>query len=419
MTPQREKKAKILVISQYFWPEQFRVNDICNELIKRGYEVTVITGIPNYPEGRFYRGYGAHKRRHEVINGVKVYRLPIISRGRSKVRLVLNYLSFVLSGYFWKVFTKEEANCVFIYDVSPMTQALVGVWYGVKKKIPVIHYVADLWPENLIAAGGVNSKIVLNLIGRMVDYIYSNNDRILTSSNSFVDRIANRGVPKNKIEFLPHYAEDFYTPLDKKENGIVSKWIPYDDESFNLMFTGNIGEAQGLNILPETARILNERMLNVKFNIIGAGRYLQDLVKEVEEEDLMAMFRFIPRMPPSEIPRFLAYADAGLVILANSPIFELYIPAKLQSYMASGLPIIASSDGEVASIVNSSKSGYSAKGGDPECLANAIEKLMNIEAQEYHQMKKKSLDYYKSNFDKENVMNQLDRIIHDIVSDNN
>ena len=206
-------KKHILVISQYFYPENFRINDMCKEWVKRGYEVTVVTGIPNYPQGKFFDGYGLCKRRKEEYEGVHVIRLPILARGKGSVRLALNYFSFVVSGFFWKTFTKVKADKVFIFEVSPMTQALVGVWYAKRRKIPCSIYVTDLWPESVEIVLDLHNKLILGPIGKMVDYIYKNCDRIFTSSQTFIDKIASRKVPKEKIEFWPQYAEEFYNIL--------------------------------------------------------------------------------------------------------------------------------------------------------------------------------------------------------------
>lgn len=240
-------RKHILVISQYFYPEQFRINDICQEWVNRGYKVTVITGIPNYPNGKFYRNYGFFKRRYEIYKNIKIIRLPIIPRGNNSLLLALNYLSFVISGYFWNIFTKIKADYVFIFEVSPMSQALPGVWYAQKRKIPSYIYVQDLWPENVEIITGIKNKLIIGGIGRMVDYIYKRCTKIFTTSKSFIDSIEKRGVPREKIEYWPQYAEDFYKPLDNTNIPEIS------EEVFNVIFTGNIGESQGLDILPETA----------------------------------------------------------------------------------------------------------------------------------------------------------------------
>ena len=203
----------ILVVSQYFFPENFRINDICCEWIKRGYKVTVLTGIPNYPEGRFYKGYGWFKKRKEKWNGIDIIHIPLIARGKTSFGMVLNYISFVISGFFWKIFSRVKTDVVFTFEISPMTQALISVWYARKHKIPHLLYVQDLWPENVEVVTGIKSPFVIKPITRMVEYIYKNSNKIFATSPSFVSDICDRITDnKDKVVYWPQYAEEFYHP---------------------------------------------------------------------------------------------------------------------------------------------------------------------------------------------------------------
>lgn len=399
-------KKHILVISQYFYPEQFRINDICTEWVKRGYKVTVITGIPNYPQGKFYKGYGLFKNRKEVFNGINIIRIPLIPRGNNPIMLVMNYFSFVVSGLFWKIFTKIKADYVFIFEVSPMTQALPGVWYAKKISVPCYIYVQDLWPENVEIITGLKNKYIIGFIGRMVDYIYKNCTKIFTTSESFVESISKRGVPLEKLEYWPQYAEEYYVPLGKSE----VKEIP-NDGKFNITFTGNIGQAQGLDILPYTASLLKNQNYGdkVRFNIIGDGRYKKNLIKIVEEMNVTEMFNFIQKQPPEKISEFLSASDAALLTLAKSPLFEMTIPAKLQSYMACGIPIIASAGGETEKIIHLSKSGYCSSPGDSEKLAENIIRIVNLPRESLKQFGYNARNYYDGNFEKKMLLNRIDQ----------
>ncbi|UOR11310.1 glycosyltransferase family 4 protein [Halobacillus amylolyticus] len=399
-------KKHILVISQYFYPEQFRINDICIEWIKRGYKVTVITGIPNYPEGRYYLDYGVFKKRKEVYNGIEIVRLPLIPRGNNSVMLALNYFSFVVSGLFWNLFTKLDPDYVFIFEVSPMSQALPGVWHAKKRNIPCFLYVQDLWPENVEIITGIKNKFIINSIGKMVDYIYKRTTKIFTTSNSFIKAIENRGVPKQKIEYWPQYAEGFYQPLS---NCYVDE-IPLDD-MFNITFAGNIGYAQGLDILPHVAKRIQENYKNnnVRFNIIGGGRYKSDLEELVFQMEVDNMFNFIPKQKPEKIPEFLSVSDAAFLCLTESKLFEMTIPAKLQTYMACGMPIIGSADGETSNIIKSSGAGVCSPTGDIENLAENIIYLSRIGKDELIQIGSKSKKYYDFHFNKDNLLESMDQ----------
>lgn len=394
----------ILVISQYFYPEQFRINDICIEWVKRGYEVTVITGIPNYPKGSFFKGYSFFKKRNEQFKGIKIVRIPIIPRGNNALMLMLNYLSFVVSGFIWKIFTKIKANLVFIFEVSPMTQALPGVWYAKKQKIPCYIYVQDLWPENVEIITGIKNKYIINSIGKMVDYIYARCERIFTTSKSFVESIHQRGVPLNKLEYWPQFAEDFYIPLNK-ERIEGSK----QNETFNIIFAGNLGVAQGLEIIPKTAQILKYKTKKlIKFIIVGDGRFKDQLVKMIEDYEVTDMFFIIPQQPAEKIPKLFAKSDAAFLSLSDNPLFSRTIPAKLQTYMASGLPIIAVVTGETETIINESQCGVNSKPNNPLVLAENIIEMAHLSRTELEKLGLNSYNYYLKHFNKNTLLDKMD-----------
>jgi len=397
-------KNHILVIAQYFYPEQFRINDICTEWVKRGYKVTVITGIPNYPQGKYYDGYGLFKKRKETYNGMDIIRIPLIPRGNTPIMLALNYLSFVVSGFFWKAFTKIKADYVFIFEVSPMTQALPGVWYAKKRKIPCYLYVTDLWPENVEIVAGITNKKFLNTIGVMVDYIYKRCDRIFTSSESFIQAIVDRGIDRKKLEFWPQYAEDYYKPVNRSDANVPE--IPQDG-IFNILFAGNIGFAQGLDVIPEAAKILKETSTKVRFNIVGDGRFkdaLKSSAKEVSD-----YFNFIDKQPAKRIPEFMAVSDATLISLSKSKVFSITLPAKTQSCLACGVPIIVSADGEIQDVINKADAGVCSDAGDAKGLAENIKKLVTMSAEKHKNMAQNAADYYQNNFDKVTLLNKIDK----------
>lgn len=397
-------KKHILVIAQYFYPEQFRINDICTEWVKRGYKVTVVTGIPNYPQGKYYDGYGLFKKRKETYNGMDIIRIPLVPRGNNSIMLALNYLSFVVSGFFWKMFTKIKADYVFIFEVSPMTQALPGVWYAKKRKIPCYLYVQDLWPENVEIITGIKNKKIIGAIGNMVDYIYRGCTRIFTTSESFVKSIHDRGVPLDKIEYWPQYAEDFYIPIEEMNIPEIPK-----DDAFNIIFAGNIGAAQGLDILPKAAEIIKTRSeKQIRFNIVGDGRYKNEFVNIVNAKVLDDMFNFISKQPATRIPEFMAASDAAFLSLTDSPLFAMTIPAKLQSYMACGIPNIASAAGETANIIKESNSGLCGRPGNAEELADNIINLANKSKEELEILGDNARKYYDSHFNKNILLDRMD-----------
>ena len=396
---------KILVISQYYYPEQFRINDICKELVKRGHRVTVLTGIPNYPEGKFYKGYGFTKKRKDIEDGVDIIRLPIIPRGKNSIMLILNYISFVISGFFWSKFTKKKFDKVFIYEVSPMLQALPGVWYAKRKKIDSYIYVMDLWPESIQLVTNLNNKMALKLINKVVNYIYINCKKIFTSSQSFIENIHRRGINKEKLVFWPQYAEEFYKPLDKEK--YIKDEMKTND--FKIVFAGNIGYAQGLDIIIDTAKILKEKNIKVKFYLIGNGRAKEELIKNVEKNNLQDYIKFVDKQPAEKIPEYYANADMAFITLKKNLISDEILPAKLQSYFACGVPILGSADGEIKQVIEKSKAGFCVESGNAEKLAEQIEKCIKLTNEELKQMKENSRKFYEENYEKHMLLDKLEK----------
>lgn len=395
----------ILVISQYFYPEPFRITDMCRDLVRRGYRVTVLTGIPNYPEGKTYPGYGLFRRRKENLDGIEVIRIPLITRGKSSLRLVLNYFSFVVSGFFWQLFTRLKADHVFTFEVSPMTQALIGVWYAKRRKVPHTLYVQDLWPENVESVTGIHSRLVIGPIEKMVGYIYRNCNRILATSPSFVSEIQKRVDSAEKVLYWPQYAEEFYTPLPRTS----IPQIP-EDGRFKLIFTGNIGKAQGLDVLPRAARYLKDaKVFDLCFVIVGDGRYKEQLVEEIKKQKVEEMFVLIERQPAEQIPILLAASDAAFLSFLDDPLFKKTIPAKLQSYMACGMPIIAAAKGETERIIREAKCGICTPIADAGALADSIAEIKT--QADLEQLGKNSRAYFETNFEKKMLIDALEEML--------
>ena len=398
------KKKHLLVISQYFYPETFRINDMAAEWVKRGYKVTVLTGIPNYPMGKFFPGYSWTKRRRENWQGMEIIRIPLIARGHSSLGMVANYLSFVASGLVWNIFNKVKADLVFSFEVSPMTQVKVGCAYAKKNKVPHFVYVQDLWPDNIISVTGIKNPLIIKPIDRMVDKIYAEADKIFVPSPSFVKEILQRKnkINPEKVHYWPQYAEDFYKPIERKKE---------KDEFFKIAFTGNIGRAQGLEILPKVASILKDK--KIKFIIVGDGRYQSEFENQIENLDVKEKFLMLPRRPAEEIPEILSECDAGFISFNDSDLWKKTIPAKLQSYMACGKAIIASAAGETQRIIEESGCGICSKLGDPEALANGI---LNLIQSDYISMGERARKYFEKNFNKKILMDEMDKFIEEFTN---
>lgn len=401
MKQKKKGQAKhLLIVSQYFYPEPFRINDMAAEWAARGYKVTVLTGIPNYPEGRFYQGYGYGRRRREIWKGVEIIRIPLLARGSSALRLAANYVSFVVSGFIWNMITDLAADYVFTFEVSPMTQALVGVWYANRHSVPHYLYVQDLWPENIRMVAGIRNPAVIGPIERMVDYIYRNSDEIFTTSPSFARAVCNRKVrvSQKKVHYWPQYAEDCYQPKECRTARSAETGI------FKIVFAGNIGYAQGLDILPKAARRLKKE--NVKFIIVGDGRGKQELCREIEKQKVKEKFILLPRRIPEKIPEILAMCDVAFLSLMDTRLLEMTIPAKLQAYMACGMPILAAASGEAKRIIEKAGCGICTGIGDSAALAAGIRKMMQADRAV---MGMRARQYYKAHFDRKKLLDWFEQ----------
>ena len=370
------------------------------EWVKRGYKVTVVTGLPNYPEGKIFEGYGLFKKRHENINGVEVHRIPLIPRGSGKLGLVLNYFSFPFFGFFWNLFTKIKADEVYMFETSPMNQCKVGVAYAKKHNIPCYLYVQDLWPENVEMITGIHSPLVIKPIERMVRKIYKGCTHIWGTSPSFVDSIRKYVDvdEQDKVSFWPQYAEEFYQPQPK-----------VDHKGFNVIFTGNIGQAQGLEILPKAAAIIRkEGYKDIRFTIVGDGRARESFQASITSAGVWDLFEFAGRVAPTEVPGYLAKGDVAFISFADDELFAKTIPAKLQSYMACAMPIIASAKGETARVISEADCGMCSDIGDAHALAQNIIAMRNLSKEKLASMGQNALNYNKENFSKQKLMDYMD-----------
>lgn len=394
---------RILVISQYFYPENFRINDLCYGLKEKGHQVTVLTGKPNYPNGSFYKGYDFFNKSFEVINGINVYRSNLIPRGKgSGFRLFINYLSFVFFGLFKLFFIKEKFDKIFVYAPSPITVGYLGAFASFLFRAKPYLWVHDLWPESVKDAGGIKNEIVLSLVNLMTKSIYYFYNTILVQSPSFKEYLMAQGVYEKKIIYYPYYAESFYNIVDQKPDleEIFSKKL-------NLVFAGNIGVAQSFDTIIKSVKIASEMLDNFQFIILGEGRDKKRVLDKIESMSLTNNFKFLGSFPPEEMPNFFASADALVVSLKKSKIFSMTIPGKLQSYLASGKPIIASLDGIGAEIIKESSSGYVTPSEDHHGLAKSIINFDKLSLEQRSKLGANARKYFEKEFERDKLLLKL------------
>ena len=397
-----EERKKILVICQYYKPEPFRISDICEEMVRRGHEVQVVTGYPNYPEGKIYDGYGKGKHIDEIINGVKVHRCFEIPRGTGSVKRMLNYYSYALISTAYALSSKcrtsdgKPFDVVFCNQLSPVMMAHAAIGYKKRYKVPAIMYCLDLWPESLIAGGITRESLIYKYYHHVSKRIYRQVDKILITSRMFSDYFKSEfGIRKDRIEYLPQYAEDIFEEMPiKEENGI-----------FDFMFAGNIGTIQSVETILEAANLLKDEP--VRFHIIGGGTDLERLQKIGKN---LENVEFYGRKPLEEMPDFYKKADAMLVTLAADPVLSLTLPGKVQSYMAVGKPLIGAIDGETEIVINEAQCGFCGKAGDAIELTENIRKFIARDT-DRKLMGKNARKFYEKNFKESMYMDKLESMV--------
>ena len=378
---------KILVITQYFYPETFRVNSLCVELVNRGHEVTVLTGFPQYPEGKIYDGYSFHKDYEHEWQGVAIERMKVLPRGKTPIGMLLNCLTFVIEGKKWVKRCTERYDAIYVFDVSPVTVGLPAVEYKKKFGTPIFFNVQDLWPENVEVVLGIHNKLMIGQINKIVDRIYSASDKILCSSNGFVENIQSRGVPAEKLVFWPQFCDEpDFTNAMKPEI--------YSDNDFKIVFAGNIGEAQGLDLLFDVAVLLKDRD-DIKIYLVGDGRARKRLEEKARREKLDNII-FVGKVSVSEADRFIHFADCAYLSFKDNALFDMTIPAKLQSYLACGTPVLAVAGGESRDIVMKNGCGCYCERNAEKIIAS-IEQL-RADPQERLSMRCRAKTYYRNHF---------------------
>lgn len=397
---------RLLIVSQYFWPENFRVNDLAEELARRGHEVTVLTGKPNYPEGRIFPAYRADPAAFRRFGNVPVIRVPVIPRGDSSVRLVLNYLSFALSAALlgaWKL-RREPFDAIFVFQTSPITAALPAVLLRRLKRAPVLMWILDLWPDTLSAIGVVKSPRLLALVGRLVSFVYRRCDRILVQSRAFEPRVTPLAGRSDTIRYFPGWAETVFE--GGAAAGPAPELAPYADD-FTVLFAGNVGEAQDFPAILDAAEALKEKP-GLRWIVVGDGRAAGQVREEIARRELGEKVVLLGRFPLERMPEFFAGADALLVSLKREPIWSMTIPGKVQSYLAAGKPLLAMLDGEGGRVVAEAGAGLVAPAGNGRALAANVERLMAAGAAARAEMGASGMRYGRREFDRGRLVDALE-----------
>ncbi|BAO82770.1 glycosyltransferase [Serpentinimonas maccroryi] len=404
---------RILVVSQYFWPENFRVNDLVKEWVQRGHQVTVLTGIPNYPAGKVFDAYRDQPSDFASFEGAEVVRVPMLPRDSGGLRLMLNYLSFVVGGGVfgtWRLRGKP-ADVIFVFEPSPVTVGLPAVWLGKIKNAPVMFWALDLWPETLAAIGVVRSPRVLGWVGHLVRYIYNRCTLVLGQSRGFLGSIARYCDDKAKIRYFPSWAEDVFMDDSVKPAPEVPEWT----DGFTVVFAGNIGEAQDMPAVLDAAERLKDNA-SIRWVIVGDGRKSDWLQAEVARRGLVKQVLLPGRFPVERMPSFYAHADALLVSLKRDPVFSMTIPGKVQSYLMAGIPLLGMLDGEGAAVIRDAQAGLTCEAGDGAGLAQAVLALAAMPTAERKQRGVNGRNYAQQEFGRAQLMDRLEALLAEAVT---
>ncbi len=404
---------QILVVSQYFWPENFRINDLVKILVERGHSVTVLTGKPNYPNGKVFETYRHHPEMFNEFNGSKVVRVPMMPRGNGSFRLIMNYLSFVVGACIcapWRL-RKKKFDVIFVFEPSPITVGIPAILMANIKKAPVVLWVLDLWPETLVSLGVVRSPFLLSYLSRMVSFIYNRCTLVLGQSHSFLTNIALYCDDKSKIRYLPSWAEEVLMNDCVQKAAEIPEW----SNGFTVMFTGNIGEAQDIPAVLNAAEHLRNN-LNIRWVIVGDGRKFNWLQSEVIRRGLSKQILLPGRFPPERMPSFYAHASVLLVSLRREPVFSMTIPGKVQSYLMTGIPLLGMLDGEGAAIIRDARAGLTCEAGDWASLAKAVLIFSEKSPTELKQLGLNGLKYAHQEFSCAQLIKRVESFLTEALS---
>ena len=407
---------RILILSQYFWPETFIINDLALQLSEKGVDVTVMTGKPNYPDGEIYEGYSKKGIQHQKYqNIIDIYRVPLRPRksGHS-FDLILNYLSFVWSGlrFFPGLVKKKEFDAILVFAPSPITSAITAIPLKWKKKAHLVIWIQDLWPESLAATGHIKNPVILKLVEWAVRGIYHFADSLLIQSRAFREPVG-RFANDNKIVYYPNSID---TPSNTKKN---VETIPRDlihllQSKFCIVFAGNVGEAQSVETIVQAALKLKD-IPEINVVLVGSGSRLDWVRKQQQELNLDNLY-LAGRFPMSFMPEIYRYASSLLVTLKNEAIFSLTVPSKVQAYLAAGKPIIAALNGEGARIIEESASGYTCAAEDAHALASTIKTLYELDEVSRNKMGENGRAYFNENFEMKRQAEHLIEILEQRIT---
>ena len=399
---------RILIITQYYWPENFRINEVSEELVKLGHKVSILTGYPNYPKGDVFAEFKKDYKKFSKYKGASIIRVPILSRKKNNFNLALNYISFLLTSIFIGYFKVKgkEFDIIFTCQLSPVTVGITSAFFSKILNIPQIFWVQDLWPDTLVALNILNKNWQINLFRNLVNWIYSRCDLILAQSKYILKEIKKYSSVKDNLHYFPTWGEsDLFLNIASPAPEIEPKDI------FTIMFAGNIGEAQDFpNIIKAVQNIILNDVKNFRLIIIGDGSKKEWAMNEVKKLNIEQYFEFYNSYPLERMPSFFRHADVLLVSLLNKKVFNMTIPGKIQFYLSSGIPIVGMICGAGAEVIQKSKGGFVCDSGNYLNLSKIIREIISLEKKDLQKIGEKGKEYANKEFSKTKLISKLNKI---------
>lgn len=407
---------KILVITPHYWPEAFRINDAVAGLVARGHDVEVLTALPNYPQGQFFEGYGLGGPYRQVHGRARLYRVPVVPRGNGGgLRLILNYLSFALSATLRALMMgRGRWDVVLVMQTSPVTVILPALAIRAARGVPVVTWTQDLWPDSVVAAGFSRSRGLFAIIRALSGWLYRRCDRILTSSRAFQPRLEALGVRREYLGYLPQWAEEEYSAPLSPALGDAADWA----RGFPVMFAGNLGRVQGLDTILAAAELLRTDP-EVRWVFLGDGVMREWLTAEAQRKGLGDRVFLLGKKAVGEVPAYFAKAAVLLVTLKADQTMSLIVPAKVQSYLAAGRPVIGSIDGEGARVIEESGSGWASPAGDAQALTALVRRMKALAPEMRSEMGRIGKAYCEKHFSREGCLDTLEHALEEVVAASN
>jgi glycosyltransferase involved in cell wall biosynthesis len=383
---------RILMLTQWFEPEPTLKGLVfARELVRKGHEVQVLTGFPNYPGGGLYDGYRIRLLQRENIDGISILRVPLYpSHDGSALKRIFNYISFAVSASLLAPLLVNQADVVYVYH-PPSTVSLPALMLKLLRGMPFVYDIQDLWPDTLAATGMVSSPLILQCVNLWCRLTYRFANHIVVLSPGFKNKLQERGVPGEKISVIYNWCDEAQITVMERES--AERCEPEMSGRFNIVFAGTMGKAQALDAVLNAAQLLAEKLPQVQFVFIGGGIDVERL-KQIKVDNKIDNVIFLPRRPVSEIGSALSMADLLLVHLKDDPLFEITLPSKTQAYLAAGRPILMAVRGDAADLVEKSGAGITCSPEDSLGIASSIEKLVSMKQEERDEMGQQGANFY-------------------------